>query len=318
MLFKHVDDPPRGDIEGAACKVVEAINKADDKKTQEEELLILCGAATVHVKKNKTKNNTLIFFMASLVISLLTHKIANSNGGLLNLTSMKRYLWVPSIFLSDIFFIVAAYFILSCTLTGIQKNTARMVVWQVAGGVLCTLNFLISSVEIQSLLSFKEAFPWHLMYDFMQQWENSKLMAKEASKQEGFVPIGTVWCLQIILTAALFKAVKAKVGCKASSSWAIKMNVKTKLSIVAMLLILKTQVWVYRPSIPYDHFSHTPFESVIRDLSYTLVRVEKEKMAAVNDTVLVGDDLRSTVHPIKHDLSSSLSSSKDNINVLDS
>ena len=75
-------------------------------------------------------------------------------------------------------------------------------------------------------------------------------------------------------------------------------------------------------SIPYDHFSHTPFESVIRDLSYSsslaLLRVEKEKMAAVNDTVLVGDDLRSTVHPIKHDLSSSLSSSKDNINVLDS
>ena len=107
VLFKHVDHPPRGDIEGAACKVVEAINKADDKKTQEEELLILCGAATVHVKKNKTKNDTLIFFMASLVISLLTHKIAhvlldNSNGGLLNLTSMERYLWVPSIFLSDI------------------------------------------------------------------------------------------------------------------------------------------------------------------------------------------------------------------------
>ena len=333
VLFKHVDHPPRGDIEGAACKVVEAINKADDKKTQEEELLILCGAATVHVKKNKTKNDTLIFFMASLVISLLTHKIAhvlldNSNGGLLNLTSMERYLWVPSIFLSDIYFIAAAYFILSCTLTGIQKNTAKMVVWQVAGGVLCALTFLISSVEIQSLLSFKEVFPWNLMFDFMKQWENSKAMAKEASKQEGFVPIGTVWCLQILLTAALFKALKTKVGWKASSSswsiklnsssWSIKLNFKTKLFIVAMLLNLKIQVWVYRPGIPYDHFSHTPFESVIRDLAPSFLALwdEEEKMATVNDTVLVGDDLWSAVQPIKHDSSSSLSSSKDNINVV--
>jgi hypothetical protein len=33
-LLKRVDHPPRGDIEGG-CKVVEAINKADDK-TQDE------------------------------------------------------------------------------------------------------------------------------------------------------------------------------------------------------------------------------------------------------------------------------------------
>ena len=185
-VFKHDDPPSRGDIEGG-CKLVVEYENTSNKGLGIE---------------SKEQHDTLIFFMVSLVISLLTHKIAhiildNSNGGLLNLTSMKGYLWVPSIFLPDSFFIVAAYFILSCTLTGIQKNAARMVVWKVAGGVLCTLTFLVSSVEIQSWLSFKEAFPWHLMHDFITQWENTKVMAKEASKQEGFVRIEIVWCLQI-------------------------------------------------------------------------------------------------------------------------
>jgi len=282
-------------------------------------------------KQSEEQNNfstALIFVMASLVVSLLTHKIAHmfldsTNGGL-NMASMENYHWILSIFLSDIIFLAVTYCILYCL--SMQKSPHGTNAANVFGGALCMLAFLISSIEIQSLLSFKEAFPWHMMLDFIKQWENSRAFSKAAAKEEGFVPIWTVWGIQILLTTTLFKA--AKNGLTASSRWWMKLNIKKMLGILLILVFLRIQVWIYRPGIPYDHFSHTPLMSVPRDLApgffalwpvqsslNTTVHLEEKKMTAqAHDPVLMSHEQGSAVPPIQHDSFSS--PSKKNINVV--
>ena len=283
-------------------------------------------------EQNEEQNNTstaLIFVIASLVVSLLTHKIAHmfldsTNGGL-NMASMENYHWILSIFFSDILFLAVTYCILYCL--SMQKSPYGKNAANVFGGALCMLAFLISSIEIQSLLSFKEAFPWHMMLDFVKEWENSLAFSKAATKEEGFVPIWTVWGIQILLTTTLFKA--AKNGLTASSRWWMRLDIKKMLGILLILVFLRMQVWIYRPGIPYDHFSHTPLLSVPRDLApgffalwpvqsslKTTVHIEEKKRTdQAHDPVLTSHEQGSAAPLISHDSFSS-PSKKRNVNVV--
>jgi len=105
------------------------------------------------------------------------------------MASIKNYHWIISIFLSDILFLATTYCILHwCIFT--QKSPHGTNAAKVFGGALCMLAFLISSVEIQSLLSFKEAFPWHIMFDFIKQLENSRDFPKQLQRRRDLCRFG--------------------------------------------------------------------------------------------------------------------------------
>ena len=226
-------------------------------------------------------NNLSIFMMTILIVSIIMNKIAlityNDDAGTINFGLIESYIWLPSLFLSDILYIACiicfSKYVPTIPSTTKNKRFAALI-WITVLSITSIVALVLSSIEIKSLVSRGEAVSWGMTFLMLDDWASWKVIIMD--KAHKGVPVWIVSLYQIfiaVIVTRIFLKYRNTIELKivgqlpllfidSSVGENTLQKAKKGKRILSYGVLYSLLVIRMRPTIPYQSLSSTLMISV--------------------------------------------------------
>jgi len=200
-----------------------------------------------------------LVFFATIIVSLFMHKMAHIlfdvTEGELDFQKASTFLWLPSVFISDMIFIAAVaglrVLITHPSLPFPSKFMKK--VKFIATFFISSVAFTISLLESSCLASLRENLDWSMSINLVLQWDDFKEMIFSRPDNANIMTL-MIFLFQVPIVVGMTMTLRKWEGRCLEHYW-------SKIFLFSVLILYNSMV-ILRPEIPYEQLSHTPMISV--------------------------------------------------------